>query len=537
MRRVLTVAAIALSASLLITAAETPPKLVVLIVVDQMRADYIERFKAHWSAGLNRLVRDGAWFTRAAYPYLDTVTCAGHATIATGSFPHTHGVFANTWFDRARNAVVPCTDDPQAPVVAYGAPEDVHAGPGALKVPTLADQMRGSGSKVVTLALKARSAIMMAGHGGTAVTWVSESFDRWETSAPFAQAPVPEVQAYLAANPMSADYGKTWSRLLPDAQYRDTDAGLAEAPIRGWTATFPHVLNGDGATSAPDAVFYDQWQHSPFADAYVARMAGAMVQAFHLGAGATPDFLAVSFSSPDLVGHSFGPQSQEIQDMYARLDQSVGDLLGTLDRTVGVGNYVVALTADHGVTAIPEQLTKAGRDAGRLDTRALVAAGNAAAERMLGQGKYINRIVGNDVYFEPGMYDKVTASPKASAEVIGALMRQPGVRRVFASAEVAHGAKAGDAELRAAALSYVTGRSGDLILSPKAGWMFSGNGTTHGSANADDQRVPIVLFGAGVKPGRYAQRATPADVAPTLAALAGVTLTGAEGRSLKEALR
>ena len=223
--------------------------------------------------------------------------------------------------------------------------------------------------------------------------------------------------------------------------------------------------------------------------------------------------------------------------MYARLDQSVGELLAALDHSVGAGSYILALSADHGVTDIPEQLTQAGRDGGRIRTAPLLEAGNEAARATLGNGKYLSRLNTNEVYFEPGMYAKVQASPATLKAVVAAMAAQPGIRRVFTAEELAHGAAATDPELRAAALSYVPGRSGDLVISPKAGWMSSGGGTTHGSANPDDQRVPLVLFGTGVKPGRYSAAVSPADVAPTLASFAHVTLPDAEGRVLKEALR
>lgn len=537
MRRYITAAALAAAASVLVSAADTTPKLVVLVAVDQMRADYIDRFQANWTSGLHRLVQNGAVFTQAAYPYLTTVTCAGHATLSTGAYPHVHGIFSNTWFDRSRNAVVACTDDPSVTNVTYGGPDSAHNGPAALKVPALADQIRGAGGHVVTLALKARSAIMLAGHGSDATTWVTESLDSWETSTQFAQEPVPQVKAYVSAHPMSADLGKVWTRLLPESKYKDPDAGFKEDPVKGWTATFPHRLAAGNASGKADATYYEQWQHSPFADDYVARMAASLIKSAQLGKHDKTDFLGVSFSSPDLVGHAFGPDSQEIQDMYAHLDRSIGVLLDALDRNVGAGSYVLALSADHGVTSIPEQITQAGHDAGRIKVAALLEAGNVAARATLGNGKYLSRVVTNEVYFEPGMYDKVKASPATLAAVVAAVAAQPGVRRVFTSDQLTAPATSADPELRAAILSYVPGRSGDIVISPKAGWMVSGSGTTHGSANPDDQRVPVVLFGAGIKPGRYATPASPADIAPTLATLAGVKLPDAEGTVLTPGLK
>lgn len=535
MRRFFTVAAAAAALSVVLTAAGTAPRLVVLVVVDQMRADYVERFQGDWTSGLKRLVTEGAWYTRAAYPYLTTVTCAGHATLGTGAYPHTHGIFANTWYDRGRRAVVPCTDDTAVSAVSYGKGAAGHFGPGYLQSPTLADEMRGKGAHVVSLALKARSAIMMAGHGGDAVTWISESLDSWETSTAYAQAPVAQVKAYADANPLAADYGKVWTRRLPEAKYQDPDAGLAEDPATGWTATFPHPLTS--ASGAADPRYYDLWQHSPFADAYVARMAGALTASMQLGKRDGTDFLGVSFSSPDIVGHSFGPRSQEIQDMYANLDVSIGVLLDALDKAVGPGNYTLALSADHGVTNIPEQTRQSGRDGGRIDAQAAFNAGERAAVKAMGPGKYLMRITGNEVYFEPGAYDKVRANPRALRAIAAAIAKVPGIGRVFNSDEMEKGLTSKDPLTRAAALSHVKGRGGDMAISPKAGWMFSASGTTHGNASADDQRVPILLFGAGVKPGHYEQSASPADVAPTLAHLAGVPLPAAEGRVLSEALR
>jgi predicted AlkP superfamily pyrophosphatase or phosphodiesterase len=535
MRRTVIGTALLLALSTLLTAADAPPKLVVVLVVDQMRADYIERFRHSWSSGLRRLVDEGAWYDRAAYPYLNTVTCAGHATIGTGAFPHVHGVIANTWFDRERASVIPCTDDQRVRAVSYGRESRGRFGPEQLLVPTLADQIRGKGGHVVTLALKARSAIMLAGHGGDAVTWISESLDSWETSTAYSQIPVPQVKAFVAANPIDADFGKVWDRMLPPSEYEGQDDGLGEAPGKGWTRTFPHPLEGE--SGRPDVLFFDQWQRSPYADAYVAKMAGALVESMQLGKHEVPDFLGVSFSSPDLVGHAFGPRSQEIQDMYARLDQSVGALLNDLDRLVGAGNYSLALSADHGVADIPEQSSKAGHDAGRISASAVLNAGEERAEAQMGRAVFLSRLNGNEVYFAPGQYRRASGRRGVLGDIVSAMSQQPGVAKVYLREELASGAQSSDQQLRAAALSYVADRSGDLVISPKPGWMFAGNGTTHGSATPDDQRVPVLLFGAGIKPGKYDGAATPADLAPTLATLVGVPLPNAEGHPLKGALR
>jgi predicted AlkP superfamily pyrophosphatase or phosphodiesterase len=512
-----------------------PPRLAVLIVVDQMRADYVDRFRDQWTSGLKRLVTRGAWFSNAAYPYLSTVTCPGHATISTGAFPYRHGVRHNTWFDREKGRVVRCTEDAGTKPIPYGT-ELAPVGDSAvhLRLPGFADEMRSQvGARVVSLSLKARSAIMLAGHKGDAVTWLSEALDVWETSSAFGEA-VPAVNAFVQANPIDADYGKTWDRLLPLERYQFADTLIGEAPPREWTATFPHVLSS--ASGKPDEIYHTQWERSPFANDFLGRFAAALVESLKLGQRDTTDVLAVSFSSPDLVGHAFGPRSQEVQDMYARLDLTIGALLDRLDAQVGPDRYVVALSADHGVTDIPEQLKESGRDAGRLSSRAFADIIEARPVATAGPGRYLTAISGNDVHFEPGMYTKLAATPRALNAVIRDLSAQPGIARVFRGEDLERGTTSRDTLTRAAALSYVKGGSGELVFALKPGWMVSVSGTTHSSGNADDQRVPMILFGRGVRPGHYRESVTPADIAPTLAALTGITMPNAEGRVLRAAL-
>jgi predicted AlkP superfamily pyrophosphatase or phosphodiesterase len=516
--------------------AAAPPKLAVILMVDQMRADYVDRFKDDWTDGLKRMVEKGAWFRRAAYPYLSTVTCAGHATVSTGAFPHVHGIFQNVWWDRDSNRDVNCVEDPAVTDVGYGSSPGAGEGPGRLLIPTFADVMRTQRSaRVVTMALKDRSAIMLAGHGGAAVTWLNGGLDGWVTSTAFTHAPVPEVKAFVEANPIDADFGKTWTLSLPPARYREADNGAGEAAPQGWTTTFPHVLNG--TTNQADADFHAQWERSPFADEYVARLAAALAESMHLGRGAGTDVLAISFSSPDLVGHAFGPNSVEIHDMFVRLDRTIGRLFDRLDALVGPAGYTVALSSDHGVTAIPEQTAAHGDDAGRIEAAAVRRVIDAHAKAALGGGPYVASVNTNEVYFAPGMYAKLAASPQAMSDVINAIDAMPGVARVFRGDDLRRAAHAPDPLTRAAALSYMPGRGGDLIVAKKPGWMAFGVGTTHGSASADEQRVPVLFLGPGIKHGWYTQPATPADVAPTLAAIYGITLPQAEGHALRVALR
>jgi predicted AlkP superfamily pyrophosphatase or phosphodiesterase len=514
------------------------PKLAVLIMVDQMRADYVDRFKGEWTHGLKRMLTRGAWFRRAAYPYLTTVTCAGHATVSTGAFPSTHGIIQNAWWDAERHQMTTCTEDPKASNVGYGVQAKGGDSAWRLTMPTFADAMRTErGAHVVTVSLKARSAIMLAGHGGDAVTWLSDSLDGWVTSSVFTETPVPAVKAFTDANRVDADYGKTWALTMPAARYEGIDDAVGETPPRGWTRRFPHLLSG--SNGAPDAEYRAQWERSPYADAYLGRFAAALVESLQLGRHDKTDVLGVSFSSPDLVGHGFGPRSQEIEDMYLHLDETIGTLLDRLDALVGPDEYVVALTADHGETPLPEQLKQAGQDAGRLDANAIRAVVEKEAEAALGGGPrtYVARENGNDISLEDGVYARLSAKAGAVQRVVDALGAVPGIARVFRREDVAGGASSRDPLLRAAALSYFPGRSGELIVVPKPGWIFAATGATHGSASTDDQRVPILFMGHGIKPGQYMQASTPADVAPTLAAVCGISLRKADCHALTAALK
>jgi len=513
------------------------PKLVVMIVLDQVRADYLERFAEDWSGGLQRMMTNGAWFTNAAYPYLVTATCAGHATVSTGTLPHVHGVVHNEWFDRQQKSVVACAADPSVRNIGYGAAATGGYSAAALRVPALAERLRSErAARVATLSLKERSAIMLAGRGPATVVWRTGL--AWVTSSAYSPQPVEEVRAALAAHPVDDDFSKVWERLLPANRYRTPDDGRGEIPPRGWTTTFPHALK-DGS-SQPDAGFEARWERSPFADAYVGRLAADLVDRLQLGRGAGVDFLGVSFAGPDRVGHQFGPDSQEIQDLLLRLDRTLGALFDRLDTAVGRDRYVVALTADHGVTPIPAQLAARGVPAGTLQVPEIVDRVEAVLGEALGPGKHVAWLdsLNLNLYFVPGVYERLLASKPLLDRVLNAMTGVRGVRTVLRRDELAGGTGSRDPLVRAGALGFDAERSGDLVIALTPGWSPDAQfAAVHwNTASPDDQAVPVLFMGSGVRPGRYPQAITPADIAPTLAKIAGVPLPTAEGRVLAEAL-
>lgn len=513
-------------------------KLVVVIVLDQVRADYLQRFADDWAGGLQRMMQTGAWFTEAAYPYLITATCAGHATVSSGALPRTSGIVHNEWFDRRQQKAVTCTADPTVRNIAYGGAQATGGdSAAALRVPALADRLRSERSgRVAALSLKDRSAIMLAGHGPATVVWRTGL--AWVTSGAFAAGPSDEVRSALERPPVEDDFGKVWERLLPAARYRTPDEGRGEIAPRGWTTTFPHDLK-DGS-ARPDAGFETRWERSPFSDAYLGRLAADLVDRLQLGRSAGVDFLGVSFSGPDRVGHQFGPDSQEIQDLMVRLDRTLGRLFDRLDAAVGRDNYVVALTADHGVTGIPAQLAARGLSAGTLEPSTIVERVESVLAEGLGPGKHVAWLDGLNLnlYFASGVYDRLLASKPLLDRVLNAITGVPGVRAVLRREQLATGPASRDPLLRAGALGFDAERSGDLIVVMKLGWSPAPQfAAVHwNTASPDDQAVPVLLMGNGVKPGRFARAITPADIAPTLAKIAGVSLPSAEGRVLSEAL-
>ena len=506
------------------------PRLVVFIAVDQMRADYLERYANLYDKGLRRLTRDGAWFKKAAYPYLNTITCAGHSTLGTGTLPYQHGMVLNQWYERETDKVVTCTEDSSVSEVSYGTFKGAGDSAKRMQRPTLAEIMRRNlKSRVVTMSIKARSAIGLAGHEGDSVVWLDER-GAWETSTAYSNAPLPWLAAFVKGNPVTRDANKVWERTLPANRYQGPDDGPGEGKPAGWSTTFPHLLGPAG-----DAAYVSHWITSPYANDYLGEMAEAAIDALHLGKGDGVDFLGVSFSSLDSVGHNYGPRSHEVQDVLVRLDAALGKLLQYLDENVGEGNYVLGLSADHGVADIPEQVPDGGRQ--RADV--IAAAVEAALKPLYGKGPFVETNAYTDIYLKPDAAAKLKSDPKAFKAIEDALMRVSGIARVFKGDDLASAAarSSKDSQLRAAALSYFPGRSGDIIIIPKERWLLAASVTTHGTLYSYDQRVPVIFYGAGIRPGASNDAATPADVAATLASIVGVSLPSPDGQVLKSALR
>ena len=538
MRRVLPVLALvaALAASPLVVSAADTPRLVVMVVLDGFQADSLSTFSSHWRRGFKTLLAEGANFRRVRYPYLTTDTCAGHFTISTGTLPRTHGMVVDDWYDREHRRQVECTDDESARPISYGVESMAGNSASNLKLPTFADRLREQrqGARVVTLSIKARGAVGLAGHGGDAVTWFDDAADTFVTSSAYASAPVPAVTAFMNDNPFQQDLGAIWTLRDVAAAYRYRDAGVGERPPAGWNGLFPHTLRGPRGA---DGQYATQWQRSGFLNAYLGRFALSMLDAYQLGRRDGTDYLGISFTGTDRVGHAFGPDSREYEDVAARLDDVLGDLIADLDAKVGRQNYVLALTADHGVTPMPMTSAGAGKVANE-DIRERIEEALAARYGTAQDGTHVEWAVWGSYFLREATRTRLASDPatvRAVQEAVGAI---PGVERLLYTPMLSTDSR--DPLVKMAALSEALGRRGEFMVALSKNWSYITRGSTdavHHNAGQDyNQRVPLLLFGGSIRPGTYDTAVAPTDIAPTLAVVAGVSMPGVEGRVLREAL-
>jgi predicted AlkP superfamily pyrophosphatase or phosphodiesterase len=316
----------------------------------------------------------------------------------------------------------------------------------------------------------------------------------------------------------------------PGRQHRRQAAAVAHGALPA-----SHRRRAKG-TEAP---FFTLWQASPYSDAYLERMAESLISSFRLGQGETTDFLGVSFSALDLVGHAFGPESREIEDHLRRLDDTLGAFIAALDQKVGRGagcSGSAAIMASHPSRSPPAAARITTDDVRDRIEETLITRYGARTEK---EGNYVSSVTFDYVYLAPGVFDRLKGDAQTFAEMEKAVLGVPGMERLLRSDRLSD--TSSDRTVRAAALSQVASRSGDIILVGKPYWYFSprgdGSGTTHGTAHPYDRRVPLILLGHGIKPGHHTTAASPADIAPTLAQVIGVQLPKAEGRVLKEALK
>jgi predicted AlkP superfamily pyrophosphatase or phosphodiesterase len=524
------------------------PRLVVVISIDQFRADYLQRFQRYFGpGGFNLLLREGADFTEAHYQHSNTQTCPGHAVILTGSYADVNGIVANSWYNPALRRAEYCAADTSAHLI--GADKEGRS-PRNLLVSTVGDELKkatGGRSRVIAIAGKDRSAIMMGGHEADAAYWTEDSLV--VTSSYYMKALPDYINRFNQLGEISRYRGTTWNRLLPASAYAvmGRDNVPAEEDIGGMGRTFPHRL-GSGRSSSDD--FIETFETSPFENEVLVDLAIEIIRSERMGQGGDPDLLALGFSANDLVGHSFGPDSYEMMDITVRTDRLLERFFDFLIQQVGRENLLVALTADHGVSPLPELMRQRqpSTRAARIDPAVIAAAaeralrtkfGTARAPAWVAQPEWIMYQSWPSLYLnQPALEDRGIKIEVAESVAKAAVQAVPGVEQVLTASELE---QQRESHTRSRAeLSYYPGRSGEVfyVLAPYLLPESRPVGTTHGSPWAYDTHVPLLLFGKGIEAGKYADRVAVADLAPTLSAALGIPApSGSIGRVLKEALR
>ena len=525
-------------------ATTTKPKLVLLIVVDQFRYDYLERFgDLFGSGGFKRLMNDGALFTNANYDYVPTFTACGHAAISSGSVPVLNGIVGNAYFDRQSGRVRVMVADDSAHLVTGKAvsASGGAASPRTLIGTTIGDQMRLANnfqSKVVAASLKDRSAVLPGGHRPNGAFWFSEAEGEFVSSDYYFKELPAWVKQFDSGDRVDKYFGMKWERVLPAEAYRRAQAENLPLQRSSLGTRFPYVVTG--GEEKPGPRFYNAFTITPFASEYLAEFGKTALEAESLGADEFPDLLSISFSSPDLAGHYYGPDSQEIVDTYVRLDRVIADLLSYVDKKVGLANTIVAVTADHGVAPIPEYMRSKGFDANRMPRREVTEAANKALVARFGEGKWVIGFVNDQLYLDHKLLTEKKVDAAEAERVAGeAALASTGVVNYFTRTQILAGNMPGGPVARRVSNGFNRGRSGDVWLITKPLWFFAEGElpTTHGSAYNYDTHVPVIILGAGVRPGHYNGDSSPSDIAPTLAALLGIEPpSNMTGRVLVEAL-
>src|SRR5215208_5071439 len=540
------------------------PRLVLLIVVDQFRYDYLERFGDLFAEnGLRRLLRDGASWTQSNYDHMPTYTAPGHGTMMTGAYPGESGIIGNEWLERATGKRITSVSDESVKLLG-GGPNEIASSPSRLMASTVGDELRlatTDRAKVIGISVKDRSAILPAGRHANAAYWFSTTSGNMVSSTYYFNQLPTWVTTFNNARTADKYFGAKWERLLSADEY----VRRAGPDTSSWenvssssdTNAFPHTITG-GAT-APNQAFYWALDYSPFTNDLLVSFAQQAIVNEQLGQDDDTDVLTLSFSANDYVGHRFGPYSQEVMDVTLRVDRQIATLLDFVQARVGLANTLVAFTADHGVSPIPEHAATLGLGGARLPFATVMGKIQAAiSARYNTQGKtpdptadYLLRFqeagawrewfINNNIYFN---YDALKRDgvnvEEFSQVVVQAALSVPGVARCFSRLQLLRGATSVTDPIERQALhGFYPARSGDVVMVAEPDKYIAETITaTHGSPYSYDTHVPTIIMGTGVNAGRYLEPATPADIAPTLSALLRITApTNSTGRVLVEALK
>jgi predicted AlkP superfamily pyrophosphatase or phosphodiesterase len=519
------------------------PKLVVGIVVDQMRYDYLYRYWDKYSKdGFKRLLGEGFNFRNNHYNYVPTYTGPGHASIYTGTTPDVHGIVGNDWYDRATGRNIYCAEDKS--VKAVGSTSSAgQMSPTNMIASTITDELElatNQKSKVIGLSLKDRGSILPAGHAADAAYWYDGSNGNMISSTFYVQELPAWVQAFNQRQLPNQYLSQPWTTLLPLDQY--TESAPDDQSYEGLFAgeqkpVFPHNI------PAYRGKTFDMLRSIPAGNTYTKDFAIEAIKGENMGKGTVPDFLAVSFSTPDYVGHQYGPNSVEAQDTYLRLDLDLADFLKFLDKQLGKENVLIFLTADHGAAHNPTYLQQLRIPAGNTNNRVMTDSLKKHLNQKFGVAEWVSTFTNQQVYLNHAVAEsKKVHLLDVQEETARFLQRFPGVLRSFtADALMKSHWTAGLGML--VQNGYMPYRSGDVMVMLQPGWYENygrglPKGATHGSPWAYDTHIPLLWYGWQIPAGESNVRTQIIDIAPSLAAWLRIQEpNGNTGRALLEYVR
>ncbi len=524
------------------------PKLVVGIVVDQMRQEYLYRYSPKFGeGGFKRLIREGYMLTNAHYNYVPTFTGPGHASVYTGTTPAYHGIIGNNWYDKSQDVMVNCVEDRSQKTVGSEKGNGA-VSPWRLRSSTITDELELATqrrAKVIGISIKDRGAVLPAGHTPDCAYWYDDSTGKFITSTFYKKALPVWMDRFNARNLADNYLNEKWTTVYPIEQYKESgpdDTPYEEAPKGKEKAVFPYDLkllrkeNGD----------FGLLPSTPFGNDILTQLAIAAIDGEQMGKDEWTDFLAISYSSTDIIGHAMGPNSIEVEDTYIRLDKNIEELIQKLDKEIGQGQYVMFLTSDHGVVEVPEYLKDLKiLHAESQPPRSFEKELNEYLASYYPDKKFIKKISNNQIFFDHSLFGSDPKSSGVEYMVISELTRNylmglSGVADVY-TRQTLNNADYNDGGMRGLVRrGFHAVRSGDLAIVWEPGWIqgMGTKGTSHGSAYTYDTHVPMIFFGFGVKQGSSANYYSITDIAPTLSTILQIKFPNANtGQPIVEILK
>lgn len=494
------------------------PRLVLAIVIDQFRYDYLQRFRADYNSGLKRLLDQGAVFHDAHLIHVPTVTAVGHSTFLSGAPPSISGIISNEWYDRESRQMVTSVFDPKSKLVG-GAPDARGSSPRRLLVSTVGDElkMHGVESKIIGVSIKDRSAILPVGHMADGAYWYDPGSNHWVTST-YYRAELPG-----------------WVRELNGENLYQRYLGASWVPLDAPNESAKPFCT---MTTGTDVRHCGSLEATPWGNEMIEEFAERAIDKEMLGSHSGTDILAVSFSSNDYIGHAVGPDDPAVRDISIRTDRLLGKLLDFVDARVGRGNALVILTADHGVAPVPEVNQARNMPGGRISGARLTQDISDALVKRFGPGQWLLPTPANTPYLNQQLIESHRLDPAEVERVAAqAASGEAHIARVYTWQQLQNGEVQRDAIGNAVSLGFFGPRSGDLVILQEPYYLFDGTGTSHGTPYDYDNHIPVIFFGAGIKPGAYWQKIAMNDIAPTLSAMLDIEApSGSIGRVLTELL-